>query len=402
MDTLQLKQLAGHVRALLAQSNRTIGHNQSLDVIAALPGLRNWPEVQAFPQRVAACSLDLESMGRLSNRLRRKFDLQIPAQELLAALRPATDDDEPLHVWPAGPLAGIYVTTDSKTLQALLAEYEDATDGAIVYAERAGNGWPASIDLGEYGLWSEGLDRVPSGTLVIVGPIELNQQAWSSSRERLQQAANLVLNNGHRVVVLIDTPTPDLLFQDVALLLSPKEEDDDFHTALRGTVDAHGRLVVQAPFAPAWPAPRPTHTTVGTAALAPNVRTPIEHALQRHTTAGRTTGILLLGTTDVAVEHPGMDLVEAVLAMTQYAGPAARVMPRFRSTPDKDWLVPDDIKQLPYLTSVESAIAQGYRRIIFPCGYTRSEDLLAFAGQALYIPPAIWMAPPNKLIASAK
>jgi hypothetical protein len=388
MDTQQLKLLAGHVRALLAQSNRTIGHSQSLDVIAALPGLRNWPEVQAFPQRVAACSLDLESTGRLSNRLRRKFDLGIPAQELLSALRPATTDADALHIWPAGPRAGIYVTADAGVLQALLAQYEDATDGGIVYAERAGNSWPASIDLGEYGLWSEGLDRVPSGTLVVVGPVELNQQAWSGTRERLQQAANLVLNNGHRIAVLIDTPVPETLFQDVALLLSPKNDDDDFHMALRGAVDVTGELVVRSPFAPAWPLPRPIRSTVGPDALASNVRAPIEQALERHTAKGQTTGILLLGSTDLGVEHPGMNLVEAILAMTQQAGPAARVIPRFRSTPAKDWLVPDDIKQLPFLPSIESAIAQGYRRIIFPSGYTSAEELLEFADDALLISSA--------------
>ena len=58
MDIQQLKLLAGRVRGLLEQSRHSIGHNQSLDLIAALPGLRNWPEVQAFPDRVAACELD--------------------------------------------------------------------------------------------------------------------------------------------------------------------------------------------------------------------------------------------------------------------------------------------------------------------------------------------------------
>ena len=51
MDIQQLKLMAGRVRGLLEQSKHTIGHNQSLDLIAALPGLRNWPEVQAFPDR---------------------------------------------------------------------------------------------------------------------------------------------------------------------------------------------------------------------------------------------------------------------------------------------------------------------------------------------------------------
>ena len=45
MDIPQLKRLAGHVRSLLKHSNHEVSHNQSLDLIAALPGLRDWPEV---------------------------------------------------------------------------------------------------------------------------------------------------------------------------------------------------------------------------------------------------------------------------------------------------------------------------------------------------------------------
>ena len=54
MNVPQLKLLAGLVRGLLEQHNVPIGYSQSLDVIAALPGLRNWPEVMAFPDRVVA------------------------------------------------------------------------------------------------------------------------------------------------------------------------------------------------------------------------------------------------------------------------------------------------------------------------------------------------------------
>ena len=55
MDVQQLKLLAGRVRGLLEQQNHELTHGQSLDVIAALPGLRNWPEVLAFRGNV--CSL---------------------------------------------------------------------------------------------------------------------------------------------------------------------------------------------------------------------------------------------------------------------------------------------------------------------------------------------------------
>lgn len=57
MDTQQLKLWAARTRDLLAEAQHTVGHNQSLDVIVALPGLRSWPEVIAFPERVQATPL---------------------------------------------------------------------------------------------------------------------------------------------------------------------------------------------------------------------------------------------------------------------------------------------------------------------------------------------------------
>ncbi|MCY0852990.1 hypothetical protein [Cupriavidus sp. D39] len=88
MDTQQLKLLAGLVRGLLQPSHPSLGHGQSLDLIAALPGLRNWPEVLAFPDRVAATELDTTSTSRLAFRLKKRFAVDMSPQELLEALSP--------------------------------------------------------------------------------------------------------------------------------------------------------------------------------------------------------------------------------------------------------------------------------------------------------------------------
>ena len=53
MDLQQLKLLVGSIRPFLQQANIHIGHNESLDIAAALPGLRDWPEVSAFPVKTA-------------------------------------------------------------------------------------------------------------------------------------------------------------------------------------------------------------------------------------------------------------------------------------------------------------------------------------------------------------
>lgn len=385
MDTQQLKLVAQRVRALLAESEHAVGHSQALDLVAALPGLRNWPEVQAFPARVAACTLDLESTGRLANRLKRKCGLELTPHELLGSLDPMATGGTAPYIWPGGPIPGIYITTHRDAITALLGVYEDATDGGLVYAEQAGNAWPASIDLGEYGLWSEGLDRVPSGTLIVVGPLVLSQDAWKDSQDRLKQAANLALSNGHRVAVLVETPSESTLHADLAVLLKPRDPDDDFHTALRGVVTVDGDLRAKVPFVPTPPRPRSARLNATADAIPLYVREPILEALRRHMRDGRPTGLLLFGTTELEGEHPGIELAIAALAMTDEAGPAARVMPRKRGTPSKDWLVPESIQQLPFLPSIEAAYAQGYRRILYPGGYSRSEEVLPFADDALLI-----------------
>src|SRR6202012_4115527 len=73
MDARQLKLLGARVRELLAEWDVAISHGQALDLVAALPGLRDWPEVIAFSDRVAACDIDLDATSRLGRRIGAKF-----------------------------------------------------------------------------------------------------------------------------------------------------------------------------------------------------------------------------------------------------------------------------------------------------------------------------------------
>lgn len=381
MNTQQLKLLAGHVRDLLQQSNHSVSHNQSLDLVAAIPGLRNWPEVMAFPDRVAAAELDAASTSRLAFRLKKRFAHDVSPQALLEALSPsgALVSRGAPHIWPAGPVPGVYVTTSQAAIDALLEAYEDATDGALIYAERAGNQWGGSIDLGEYGLWSAGLDRVPSGTLLVVGPLELDQQSWSDTADRLNMACLHALNSGHRVAVLLDTPTPEALHEDVRLMVASRPDHTDEETALVGVVTDDGALTVRTPFARSWPTIEVVPTIATTDALPAAVLNPLRDAL-----AARASGLLLFGSGAIK-DHAGIELVAASLALTEHCGPAARVMPRHRSTPSKDWDVPEAIRQLPFLPSIESAYAQGFRRIVYHPNYTHTQRLLEYSNDALLI-----------------
>lgn len=329
----------------------------------------------AFPDRVAACELDTASAGRLAFRLKKNFALELTPKDLLSALAPDSPGPSQgaLQVWPGGPPPGVYVTTSAQAISALLARYEEATDGGLVYAERAGSGWEGSIDLGEYGLWSAGIDRLPSGTLLVVGPIELDQQSWDDSAQRLELACLHALNSDHRVAVLVKTPTPGMLCEDLVVLLqSASDEPSDADSALVGLVAETGELQRRRPFAVAYPKPVAIRANVGLEVLPISTREALRRELAIHRS-----GIVLFGSSEIA-DHTAYDQLAAGLALTEHAGAAARIMPRHRSTPAKDWLVPDAIKALPFLPSIESAYAQGYRRMLITPHYSRGDVLLEY------------------------
>ncbi|VWC59706.1 MULTISPECIES: hypothetical protein [Burkholderia] len=331
MDTQQLKLLAGLVRGLLQPKHPSLGHSQALDLIAALPGLRNWPEVMAFPDRVAVTELDTTSTGRLAFRLKKRYAVEMSPQELLVALSPlgAVASRRVQQVWPAGPIPGVYITTSQHAIDSLLEAYEDASDGALLYAERAGSGWPSAIELGEYGLWSSGLERVPSGTLLVLGPLELDQQSWDETANRLEAACRYALDSDLRVAVLLDTETPESLAEDVRLMVTSRTGHTDEESALIGVVTDEGELQSRDPFSAAWPAIQRV-TEAGSVDVFPS---PLLGPL-RDTLAHSSSGLLLFGSAVIA-ENSAIDLVAASLPLTEHVGPAARIMARHRSTPSK-------------------------------------------------------------------
>jgi len=401
MDVSQLKLLAGLVRGLLEQHKVPIGHSQSLDLIAALPGLRNWPEVNAFPDRVAACVLDATSAGRLAFRLKSKHAVAYSPQRLVEAINPptasrATAVRAPV-VWPSGPMPGVYVTTSSEAINALLERYEEATDGELVYAEAAGSHWDGSIDLGDHGLSSGGLARVPSGTLLIVGPLELNQQSWENSAEKLEWACMHAQMSRHRVAVLIDTPAPELMFKDIEVMVQQASpEGDDCYTALAGIVTDDGDLEMRVPFVRAIPAPIVLTSDAPLDVVPESVLPGLRRALSR-----RSVGVLTFGSS-VLEEHRAIDLIAAMLPLTADVGPAARIKPRNRGTPAKDMMVPDSVKVLPFLPSIESAYAHGYRRMLVESTYTDVDTMLKYGDEVLFFMGHYGMDATNAFLNTAR
>ena len=102
-----------------------------------------------------------------------------------------------------------------------------------------------------------------------------------------------------------------------------------------------GELKARTPFAGAWPQIVQTGPVATTDDLPAPLLAPLRNAL-----IGRTSGLLMFGSS-VITDHCAIDLVAASLALVKHVGPAARIMPRHRSTPAKDWMVPEAICQRP-------------------------------------------------------
>lgn len=379
MDTQKLKVFAERLRAYLERQNLSLKHGHALDLIAAIPGLRNWPEVNAFPARVSAAQWDSTSADRLARRIAKLHSLIVPVGELLQTLESGAT--VALKVWHGGPMPGVYVTTSQEAIDAAIAKYEAATDGALLYAEQAGQSSDAAIDLGEYGLFSRGMDRLPSGTLVVVGPLPLAQESWSDSKDRLNTAANLAQSSSLRIAVLVETPLPENLHSDIDLLLRPDDEGLDSEPVdVLGVVTASGDLQVVQPFVQRRLAP-PAAQRFATDQRLPSV---LEDAL-RQAVVKRPYGVIVLGIAPGDAQRKA--LLEAVLPLTEHAGAAARIQPTFSPGYGKDDSpLSPYFKGLPVFPSIESAHASGYRRMVVESSnHAAAEAIARYAREVTFL-----------------
>lgn len=332
----------------------------------------------AFPQRVRAQNLDLSASARLAYRLAHKHNHEVSPPALLQLLLSPADRAQATvpQIWPTGPVPGVYLSTSQASIDALIGQYQEATDGGVFYAEQSGAKHDAAIDLGDNGLWSSGLERVPSGTLIVLGPVELDQQSWVQASSRLEMACLRAENSGHRVAILFRTPMPDKLGADVTLMMIERGYED-LHEQIIGTVMEDG--VLRLGIAREYGAPVVKAPVANTALLPDWVADHIRVALSR-----RGKGIFAVGSME-NFDNPGADIAEAALALTDHVGPAARIMPRHRSTMSKFEFVPAAVGQLPFVASVESAHAQGYRRFLIDPRYTNADTISRFVQDSLFI-----------------
>lgn len=367
MDVSHLRVLAGRLDDWLTAKQLVVKHGHCLDFIAALAGLRNWPEVIAHPDRVTLAQMTELSCRRLAQRIERKLGRTFEAAELLVALADPTAEPD---VWPGGPSPGLYVTTFESAVDAVIKRYEIATDGGPVYAEAAGARAATAIDLGEYGLYSNGLARLPSGTLIVIGPLQFTQDEWEDSGERLGAAANLALEARHRIVALCNTPQPTNLYADVTLLLGDHAwTPEDVAAVLKGSIASDGSFVTKTPV-PSTPLPPVAVEFVPSEPLPECLADVLRSGL-----TVRKYGLVIVGSWRWKEDRA--KLLEATLPFTEHSGPAARIMPNSRVDYDGNPPLLDTFHGLPVFPSAESAYASGYRRMIFEKTRPGEEFLLA-------------------------
>jgi len=232
------------------------------------------------------------------------------------------------------------------------------------------------VALGENGIFSAGMERVPPGTLFVLGPLVLTEENWSDCRDRLRAAMDLP----GRVVVLFDTPQPEHMFDDAMLLLQEEVELFRFEEALcrlRGTVTKDGKLADQSPLGLGRRTPKAL--VLNPSRVLPQV---LGEALEMGI-ARRRHGFVVLGGWE---EKPSrFQLLESALPYTNYAGPAARILTDDRHGYDGDPPLSTAFAGLPVFPSVESAYRSGYRRMVIERPYAARESLMRYADDVCFL-----------------
>jgi hypothetical protein len=380
MDLDQLRLLAGPLRRLLNEQHFPLTHNQALEVLAAVPGLRNWSEVNAFPEKVASTTLDPRAAARLAKRIASQGGPRITNEELLRLLRPDTAvTAQALAVWPDGPPPGIYVTADEDCVNAAIRRYIEASGDALFFTNGFRFYEGNEIELADNGIFSAGLTRSASGTLLVMN-LAIGSDPWDDLKARMTAAWNAA-GSGMRVIVACSTPSPDSLYFDVSLLTHTEGEPGPGQANwLFGVVMEDGQLREQQPFVPRRPQASPVSDLPPSKLTLPHdVAAQLEEALAR-----RRTGLLVAGMLADSGENRPLEVIAAMLPALAQLGAIGRI-PRINGY-DGPHEVPDGVAMLPTYTSVESAIAAGCAVIVFDMiFYAEGQEIAKCIDRALYV-----------------
>jgi hypothetical protein len=380
MDSSQLKALAARLKSFLNSKGDRIRHNQALELISAIPGMRSWSEVVAFPARVAHVQVDDLAAHRLLMRIEQKRRVRVELLEILDVIDPVPAMDWDLAVWPDGPQPGIYVCTNQSAVEKTIGLFTANAPGSLIFCESFGCDADVAIDLGDSGVFSPGLKKAPRGSLVILGPLEFVDESWEDLGDRLRTAANLVTSAGHRVVVLAKTPAHSQLRFDMSLLVRWKDCPEGYvDDTLRGTVADDGTLMTMDPFVDCHA--EPIATTINSKHAFPGPLSALLTSALEHKPFGI---VAVCG----GMYRDRFEFAESALPLIAKGRPVARIQPDFRGGYGEPPLS-DSFAGLQVCPSIEAAYARGYRVMIMEKAfYSEAMDrILAHANDCVFVIP---------------
>jgi hypothetical protein len=374
MERMQLIAFARRLSTVLGHRRCWLTHSQSLDLVAGTMGASSWYQLGSIPRSPSDIGSNELDLARLVRRIAQITGVHIERSTLSAALSSALTSTQPILLEEAST-AGIYVTTSWDAANAAVARYMIDTGGADCYADNDRMRSANVVSLGpshpgseRTGIFAPRLHRAPKGTLIVLGPLNLTQFDWESAAEKLHEACRLVLERGHRIISVVQTPREGVFRSDLVLTLSSGDYDIAYlERAFRGAVSDDGQCVDVVPFRERRPAP--------SSSTLPRVSRQLPRELASLLEVGlglRRRGFLVVGGGCLSVEREL--LFTAALEVTENFGPVALVFSSYdREVEENLEAVSTDTSQrllrsqrfpfLPLFPSIESAYASGYRRI---------------------------------------
>lgn len=392
MDIAELRHLARRLCAWLRGGIAPdASYQQCLHYVAAVVGRRNWSEVVALPPPGSPMSpppparrFDEPDASRLARRLRAELGIEVSVRSLLGAL--SRPEARPPELWPEGIEPGVYVITDPAAIVAAIAMYRIGSRRERYYVETPSPHAPGAEVLAQGGL--KGIEAIGlcSGTLVLADAIDLSEAAWQESVARVRVACEVAGSRHLRILLPVRAHTPpgetlahvqllarcagrELVEQirDILPDTGPRTQIVDWSKteSVMVTDRRPWALTRDNGYLPLEPLPREVADAVESAVVASPYGLVV---------VGKVGGLAL----------PAEELLDAMLAPTEAAGPAARIVDRAGDHDADPWALPW-CRLLPWQPSVAAAYANGFRRMVINAPGLLTRDMIDYADRACII-----------------
>ena len=392
MDIAELRHLARRLCAWLKGGIAPgANYQQCLHYVAAVVGRRNWSEVVAMPPHGSPASppppsarrFDEPSASRLARRLNADLGIEVSVKLLMSVL--SRPDARPPTLWPEGIEPGVYLTIDPAAIVTAIAMYRVGSKHERYYVETPSPHAPGADVLAPGGLGRPETLSLTSGTLVLADPIDLSEAAWRDSIARIRLVCETAGMHQLRILLPVRTQLPanetlahvqllarsagpDLveLIRDILPVEKPRTQIVEWSRTDSVLVTDRRPWAETGDFGylPFEPLPRDIAEAIESAV----VESPF--------------GLIVIGKLG-GFAMPSEELLEAMLAPTEAAGPAARIVDSMDEFFDL-WAIPWG-QSLPVQPSIAAAYANGFRRMVINTRGLLTRDMIDYADRACII-----------------